>query len=119
MYDRELEEEEEEEEGEDDQLELHRLPDLLYRNAPQLLQYTAALHYNSEDGDDTEEELEIQRERRGELRLDSNIGMLKKIGIILFFSLEDFRPGETDHFCLQCALTVRLGTTAVRAVRTV
>lgn len=85
MYNRELGEEEEEEvgqEGEDEQLELHRLPDLLYRNAPQLLQYTAALHYNSEDGeggDDNEEELEIQRERRGELRLDSNIGMLKSM----------------------------------------
>lgn len=75
VYDRELEEEEEE--REDEQLELHRLPDLLYRNAPQLLQYTAALHYNSEDGDGgdyTEEELQSQRERRGELRLDSNIG---------------------------------------------
>lgn len=90
MYDRELEEEEEEEEGEDEQLELHRLPDLLYRNAPQLLQYTAALHYNSEDGDDgdgTEEELEIQRERRGELRLDSNIGMFKNWYYCVLFPL--------------------------------
>lgn len=86
LYGRELEEEEEEgeEEEEDEQLELHRLPDLLFRKAPQLLQYTAALHsrYGSEDDDgrgggDSEEELEIQRERRGELRLDSNIGTLK------------------------------------------
>lgn len=82
LYGRELEEdEEEEEEEEDEQLEVHRLPDLLFRTAPQLLQYTAALHshYGSEDdnaGDDgdAEGDLEVQRERRGELRLESNIG---------------------------------------------
>lgn len=84
LYGRELEEEEEEEEEEDEQLDVHRLPDLLFRKAPQLLQYTAALRsrYDTDDdgsdGGDSEKELEIQRERRGELRLDSNIGTVKK-----------------------------------------
>ena len=86
LYGRELEEEDEEEEEEDEQLEVHRLPDLLFRKAPQLLQYTAALHsrYDSDyhdgsDGGDSEKELEIQRERRGELRLDSSIGTVKQV----------------------------------------
>lgn len=81
LYGRELEEdEEEEEEEEDEQLEVHRLPDFLFRTAPQLLQYTAALHshYGSDDDGrddgDAEDDLEVQRERRGELRLESNIG---------------------------------------------
>lgn len=79
------EDEEEEEEEADEQLEAHRLPDLLFRKAPQLLQYTAALHsrYDSDDdgsdGGDSEKELEIQRERRGELRLDSSIGTVKSL----------------------------------------
>ncbi|KAI3353793.1 hypothetical protein L3Q82_005017 [Scortum barcoo] len=80
LYNREIEEEVEEEDEEDEQLEVHTLPDLLYRRAPQLLQYTAALHSRYDTGDDDfsddadgEQELEIQRERRGELRLDSNI----------------------------------------------
>lgn len=86
LYGRELEEEDEEDE--EVQLEAGRLPDLLFRNAPQLLQYTAALrsHYGSEDDDDddgshrgdSEKVLEILRERRGELRLDSHIGTVKK-----------------------------------------
>lgn len=82
LYGREVEEEEEEEDDEEDQPGVHRLPDLLFRKAPQLLQYTAALHSrydnsetDSSDGDDREEEeLDVQRERRGELRLDSHIG---------------------------------------------
>lgn len=88
LYGRELEEEDEEEEDEEVQLEAGRLPDLLFRNAPQLLQYTAALrsHYGSEDDDDddgshrgdSEKVLEILRERRGELRLESHIGTVKK-----------------------------------------
>lgn len=87
LYGRELEEEDEEEEDEEVQLEAGRLPDLLFRNAPQLLQYTAALrsHYGSEDDDDddgshrgdSEKVLEILRERRGELRLESHIGTVK------------------------------------------
>lgn len=83
LYGRELEEEDEEEEEEEEQLEVHRIPDLLFRKAPQLLQYTAALHsrYDSEGDDgDTEKELEIQRDRRGELRLDSHIGKVKSVG---------------------------------------
>lgn len=80
LYGAELEEEEAEEEEE--QLELQRLPDLLLREAPQLLQYTAALqsrHDHGHGNDDDEEEEddgdpEIQRERRGELRLSSDIG---------------------------------------------
>uniref|UniRef100_A0A672J0E1 Zgc:158328 n=1 Tax=Salarias fasciatus TaxID=181472 RepID=A0A672J0E1_SALFA len=71
---------EEEVEEEEEQLEVDRLPDLLYRKAPQLLQYTAALRsrYGSDNDDgshggDSEREIEIQRERRGELRLDSHI----------------------------------------------
>lgn len=84
LYGRELEEEEEEEDEEDEQLEVHTLPDLLFRKAPQLLQYTAALHSrygtdDDEDFSDGEKELEIQRERRGELRLDSNIGTVKSV----------------------------------------
>lgn len=81
LYGREVEEEEEEDDDEEDQLEVPRLPDLLFRKAPQLLQYTAALHSrydnreaDSSDEDDSEEELDIQRERRGELRLHSHIG---------------------------------------------
>lgn len=88
LYGRELEEQEEEEEEEEEgQLEVHRLPDLLFRRAPQLLQYTSALHshYDSDDNDDgdggdNDKELEIQRERRGELRLDSHIGTVKSTG---------------------------------------
>lgn len=95
LYGRELEEEEEEEE-EDEQLEVHRLPDLLYRNAPQLLQYTAALHsrYESDDDDggDDGEDLEFQRERRGELRLDSNIGTVKSLS--LSDETKMYAPGE-------------------------
>lgn len=87
LYGRDLEEEEEEEEEEEGQLEVGSLPDLLFRNAPQLLQYTAALHsrYGSDNDDDgshngdSEKELEIQRERRGELRLDSQIGAVKSV----------------------------------------
>lgn len=81
LYGRELEEdEEEEEEEEDEQLDFHRLPDLLFRSPPQLLQYTAALHSrygsddNGRDDGDAEDNLEVQRERRGELRLESHIG---------------------------------------------
>lgn len=87
LYGAELEEEEGEEEAEEEeeeQLELQRLPDLLLREAPQLLQYTAALHSRHDHGhdnnDDEEEDdgdPEIQRERRGELRLSSNIGTSK------------------------------------------
>ncbi|KAG7226079.1 hypothetical protein INR49_018689 [Caranx melampygus] len=77
----ELEEEEEDEEEDEEQLDVHRLPDLLFRKAPQLLQYTAALHtrYGSDDDDDdsdggdNEKDFGIQRDRRGELRLDSHI----------------------------------------------
>ncbi len=86
LYGREEEEEEEEEDEEDEQLDIHRLPDLLFRKAPQLLQYTAALHSryetdedNGSDGGDSGKELEIQRERRGELRLDSDIGTVKSM----------------------------------------
>lgn len=86
LYGRE-EEEEEEEDEEDEQLDVHRLPDLLFRKAPQLLQYTAALHsrYDTDDvddgsdGGDSEKDLEILRERRGELRQDSDIGKVKSI----------------------------------------
>lgn len=85
LYGRELEEEEEDEEEDEEQLEVHRLPDLLFRKAPQLLQYTAALHtrYSSDDDDDSdggdnEKDYGIQRDRRGELRLDSHIGTVKK-----------------------------------------
>ncbi|KAL6116318.1 uncharacterized protein ACO6RY_00959 [Pungitius sinensis] len=70
LYGRELEEEVDEEGEEDEQLDVHRLPDLLFRNAPQLLQYTAALRARYHGGDG-ETEHEVQRERRGELRLDS------------------------------------------------
>lgn len=87
LYGAELEEEEGEEEEveEEEQLELQRLPDLLLREAPLLLQYTAALqsrHDHGHDNNDDEEvdddgDLEIQRERRGELRLSSNIGTSK------------------------------------------
>lgn len=89
LYGRDLDEEEEYEEEEEEQLEDDRLPDLLFLRAPQLLQYTAALHSRYDGGEDdsdaddddggihtgdNEKELEIQRERRGELRLDSHIG---------------------------------------------
>ena len=87
LYGRELEEEEDEEEDDEEQLEVHRLPDLLFRKAPQLLQYTAALHsrYHSDDDDDDDDDdgsdagdnekgSQMQRDRRGELRLDSHIG---------------------------------------------
>ena len=86
LYGTELEEDEDEEE-EDEQLEVHRLPDLLFRDAPQLLQYTAALRssydsdYDGSDGVDSEKDLEIQRERRGELRLDSSIG-IERAGVM-------------------------------------
>lgn len=75
LYGREVEEEEGEDE-EEEQLEVR--PDLLFRNAPQLLQYTAALRSRQDGDDDHDEdasvELDIQRERRRELRLDSHIG---------------------------------------------
>lgn len=79
LYGRELEDEEEDEDEEDEeeQLEAHGLPGLLYHRVPQLLHYTAALHSRSDsddDDDDDDIELEIQRERRGELRQDSQIG---------------------------------------------
>lgn len=85
LYGAELEEEEGEEEEveEEEQPGLQRLPDLLLREAPQLLQYRAALksrhdhgHDNNydEEEDDDDGDLETQRERRGELRLSSNIG---------------------------------------------
>lgn len=96
LYGRELEEEDEEEEDEEVQLEAGRLPDLLFRNAPQLLQYTAALrsHYGSEDDDDddgdSEKVLEILRERRGELRLESHIGTVKK---------QNPKTRKTKHVC--------------------
>lgn len=100
LYGRELEEEDEEEEDEEVQLEAGRLPDLLFRNAPQLLQYTAALrsHYGSEDDDDddgshrgdSEKVLEILRERRGELRLESHIGTVKK---------QNPKIRKTKHVC--------------------
>lgn len=93
LYGRE-EEEEEDEEEEDEQLEVHRLPDLLFRKAPQLLQYTAALNSRyatddddddeSSDGGDGEKELEIQRERRGELRLDTSIGTVQSVSDELY-----------------------------------
>ncbi|KAK2847059.1 hypothetical protein Q5P01_010058 [Channa striata] len=80
LYDREMETNEEESEEDEEQLEVHRLPDLLFRQAPQLLQYTAAFHSSYDgsdddvsDGGDSAKELETQRERRGELRLDSHI----------------------------------------------
>lgn len=64
----------EDEEDEEGPLDSDRLPDLLFRKAPQLLQYTAALRsrYGSED------DSEILRERRGEFRLESHIGTVKK-----------------------------------------
>lgn len=81
LYNGDLEEDEEEEEDDEEQLEVHRFPDLLFRRPPQLVQYTAALHsrYGSDDDDDdgSEKEVEIQRERRGELRLVSHIGTIK------------------------------------------
>lgn len=105
LYGRELEEEDEEEEDEEVQLEAGRLPDLLFRNAPQLLQYTAALrsHYGSEDDDDddgshrgdSEKVLEILRERRGELRLESHIGTVKK---------QNPKTRKTKHVCWVCTL---------------
>lgn len=82
--------EEDEEEGEDDEdVELHRLPGLLFRRPPQLLQYTAALRspYDSGDGgggadgdDDSSDDgdydngEEAASAHRGELRLVSQIG---------------------------------------------
>ncbi|CAB1347760.1 unnamed protein product, partial [Coregonus sp. 'balchen'] len=65
LYDSDLDDDEEEDDAEED-LEVHRLPDLLFRRPPQLLQYTAALH--SPYGDDEEEEAQ-----RGELTLVSHI----------------------------------------------
>lgn len=88
LYGRELEEEEEDEEEDEEQLEVHRLPDLLFRKAPQLLQYTAALHtrygsddddHDDSDGGDNVKDFGIQRDRRGELRLDSHIGTVKSV----------------------------------------
>lgn len=81
LYGRELEEEGDEDGEEDERPDVHTLPDLLFRNAPQLLRYTAALRSrHGGDGGDGETEYEIQRERRGELRLDSSIGTVKSGG---------------------------------------
>lgn len=86
LYGRDLEDEdeEEEEEEEEEQLEVHRLPDLLFRNAPQLLQYTAALHARSDSNHDYdvvddedeggENQLQAQRDHRGELKQNLHIG---------------------------------------------
>lgn len=70
------EEEDEDEEDEEEQLEAHKLPEMLH-SVPQFLQDSTALHsrYDADYGDGANgEEFEIQRERRGELRLDSQIG---------------------------------------------
>ncbi|CAB1348775.1 unnamed protein product, partial [Coregonus sp. 'balchen'] len=64
LYDSDLDDDEEDDAEED--LEVHSLPDLLFRQPPQLLQYTAGLH--SPYGDDEEEEAQ-----RGELTLVSHI----------------------------------------------
>lgn len=72
----------EDDEGEEeDEGQVPGLPDLLFRNTPQLLHYTAALQtrYSNDESDysdDSDDEKESQRERRGELRLNSQIGIL-------------------------------------------
>lgn len=76
LYGRDTEEEEEDEEqDEEEKLQVEKFPDLLFRNAPQLLRYTAALRSRSS----VKEELETPEEGRGELRLESHIGTVKSI----------------------------------------
>lgn len=75
LYGRDTEEEEDEEQEEEEKLPVDSLPDLLFQNAPQLLHYTAALRTRYI----VKEESETQEERRGELRLENNIGTVKSI----------------------------------------
>jgi len=84
LYGRGLQEDEDEEEDED--VEVHRFPGLLFRPPPQLLRYTAALrspHVSGDggdyddgghDGSDYDDGDEGASDRRGELRLVSQIG---------------------------------------------
>ncbi|PWA20179.1 hypothetical protein CCH79_00003680 [Gambusia affinis] len=113
LYGSELDEEEEE------GLEAERLPDLLFRKAPQLLHYTAGLHVrhstdNNDDDDDdddddgrhvsdSDEELEIHREHRGELRLESTIVCLEgSFGDDCSVSCDDCVNGACSENMDQC-----------------
>lgn len=76
LYESRLEPEEEDEpEGDEEELEVLRLPDLLFRRPPQLLQYTAALHspYDTEDTHTSYSGHTRSREQRGELTVISTI----------------------------------------------
>ncbi|KAI4878960.1 hypothetical protein NFI96_004800, partial [Prochilodus magdalenae] len=71
--DAEEEEEEQEKEGGEEELEILRLPDLLFRKAPQLLQYTAALHSPYDNEDTSYSEHARDQEQREELTVISRI----------------------------------------------
>ncbi len=74
LYERELEEEEEEEVGSEDEPEVLRLPDLLFRRPPQLLHYTAALSRPYDDDTYTyDPEHPPNFEQREELTIISKI----------------------------------------------
>lgn len=75
LYERELEEEEEEEVvGSEDEPEVLRLPDLLFRRPPQLLHYTAALNRPYDDDTYTYDPEHPQNfEQREELTIISKI----------------------------------------------
>ncbi|KAK3531482.1 hypothetical protein QTP70_023267, partial [Hemibagrus guttatus] len=75
LYESDLEPEEEDDSEVDEQLEVLRLPDLLFRRPPQLLQYTAALHtpYDTDDTHTPYSGHTRSREQRGELTMISKI----------------------------------------------
>lgn len=83
LYSRELEEDEEEEEEDAEQIEVSRFPELLFRNVPQLLHYTAALRspydgdHEDNDAGDSDEVFESFIKSREEFRLDTQIGTTK------------------------------------------
>ena len=87
LYGRDFGEEEDEGDEVDEDEEVHRVPGLLFRRPPQLLQYTAALHspYSADSGgggghggeghdDDYDDDGEAASAHVGELRLVSQIG---------------------------------------------
>lgn len=84
-------EEEEEEDKDEKQLELSRFQDLLLHGNPQLMHYTSALRSHPSVYDagvrDSKEDVEMQRGPRGELMLDSHIGIVKYCVIYSFEKL--------------------------------
>ena len=103
LYSRDLGEEEDEGDYDDDDVEVHRVPGLLFRRPPQLLRYTAAQHspYNTRDGGghgggghdgdggDYDNDEEAASAHVGELRLVSQIGTVPHTATM--------RPGDRDE----------------------